>query len=132
MAGCHSANAAVTLVEETVDAIAAFASKVVQDSEAAEERNNKLLKEMVAMQVATNKMHSGGQGGGGKQKPPVDRGPAVKATACPYIPKKDNGNYCWTHGFVVGNSHTGPSCTHTAPGQKANATWDNTMGMSWP
>ena len=128
MAGCHSANAA--MVEETADAIAAFASKAVQDSEAAEERNNKLLKEIAAMQATISKMQAGGHGGGGKQKPPGDRGPAVKATTCPYIPKKDNGNYCWTHGFIVGNSHTGPSCTHTAPGHKTEATRANTMGGS--
>ena len=64
MAGCHSANAA--MVEETADAIAAFASKAVQDSEAAEERNNKLLKEIAAMQATISKMQAGGHGGGGK------------------------------------------------------------------
>ena len=109
MVGCHSANAAATLVEETADAITEFANRAVQDSQAAEERNNKLLKEMAAMQVAINKMQFGGHGygGGGNSKPPGDRGPVVKATTYPYIPKKDNGNYCWTHGFVV-NIHTGP------------------------
>ena len=127
-------NAVAVLVEEKAEAIAAFARKSVQDSQATEERNSKMLKEMMEMQVDINKIQSGGHGngggGGGKHTPPVDRGPAFKATTCPYIPKKDNGNYCWTQGFVVGNTHTGPSYTHTAPGHKTDTTRANTMGGS--
>ena len=118
------------------DAIDAFASKAVQDSQAAEERNIKLLKEMAAMQVAINKFQSGGHGhrcgggGRGNPKPPGDRGPTVKATTCPYIHKKDNVNYCWTHGYVVVKNHGSPSYTHTTPGHKSDATRADTMGGS--
>ena len=62
MALRHSANAAAALVEEMVDAISAFTSKAVQDSQAAEEWNTKLLKEIAAMQVSINKVQYGGHG----------------------------------------------------------------------
>ena len=65
-----------------MEAIAAFSSKAVQDYQAAEERNTKILKEMEMMQVEINKIQDGGNGGGGggKPKPDGDRGPTFKAT----------------------------------------------------
>ena len=45
-------------------------------------------------------------------------------------PFKDNGNYCWSHGYVVGNNHTSGTCKNKKPGHKDDATRANTMGGS--
>ena len=44
--------------------------------------------------------------------------------------RRDNGNYCWTHGYLVGNKHTSATCQNKAPGHQDNATRANTMGGS--
>ena len=44
--------------------------------------------------------------------------------------RHDNGNYCWTHGYCVGNKHTSATCQNKAPGHQDNATHANTMGGS--
>ena len=43
---------------------------------------------------------------------------------------QDNGNYCWTHGYCVGNKHNSATCQNKAPGHQDNATRENTMGGS--
>ena len=43
---------------------------------------------------------------------------------------RDNGNYCWTHGYRVGNKHNSETCQNKAPGHQDRATPDNTMGGS--
>ena len=43
---------------------------------------------------------------------------------------RDNGNYCWTHGYRVGNKHNSETCKNPAPGHKKEATRANTMGGS--
>ena len=40
------------------------------------------------------------------------------------------GNYCWTHGHRVSQSHTSGTCGTKAPGHKDAATSTNTMGGS--
>ena len=42
----------------------------------------------------------------------------------------DNGNYCWTHGYRIGNNHTSATCQNKAPGHQDQATRTNTMGGS--
>ena len=44
--------------------------------------------------------------------------------------QRDNGNYCWTHGYHVGSKHTSATCQNKAPGHQDNATHENTMGGS--
>ena len=44
--------------------------------------------------------------------------------------RRDNGNYCWTHGYRVGNKHTSATCQNKAPGRQDQAARDNTMGSS--
>ena len=44
--------------------------------------------------------------------------------------RRDNGNYCWTHGYRVRNQHTSATCQNKAPGHQDNATRANTMGGS--
>ena len=43
---------------------------------------------------------------------------------------RDNGNYCWTHGYRVGNNQTSATCQNKAPGHQDQATCTNTMGGS--
>jgi hypothetical protein len=44
--------------------------------------------------------------------------------------KKDNGSYCWTHGYLVAKNHTSVTCNAKATGHKDEATCDNNMGGS--
>ena len=44
--------------------------------------------------------------------------------------RRDNGNYCWTDGYRVGNQHTSATCQNKAHGHQDNATRANTMGGS--
>lgn len=41
---------------------------------------------------------------------------------------KDNGSYCWTHGFLVHKDHNSHTCKNKAAGHKDEATRTNTMG----
>ena len=45
-------------------------------------------------------------------------------------PRRDNGNYCWMHGYRVGNKHTSETCQNKAPSHQDHATCDNTMSGS--
>ena len=49
---------------------------------------------------------------------------------CPRRPRsrRDNGNYCWTHGYRVGSKHNSETCQNKAPGHQDRATRNNTMG----
>jgi hypothetical protein len=44
--------------------------------------------------------------------------------------KADPNGYCWTHGFMVRESHTSKTCTNKAAGHQDAATRTNTMGGS--
>jgi hypothetical protein len=39
-------------------------------------------------------------------------------------------NYCWTHGYKVGRTHTSLTCTTRNPGHKTEATLADNMGGS--
>jgi hypothetical protein len=39
-------------------------------------------------------------------------------------------NYCWTHGYKVGKTHTSLTCNTPKPGHKAEASWAENMGGS--
>jgi hypothetical protein len=39
-------------------------------------------------------------------------------------------NYCWTHRYTVGNTHTGLTCKLPKPGHKKEATRADNMGGS--
>jgi hypothetical protein len=39
-------------------------------------------------------------------------------------------NYCWTHGYKVGNTHTSLTCKLPNPGHKREATRSDNMGGS--
>ena len=44
--------------------------------------------------------------------------------------RRDKSNYCWTHGYRVGNKHNSATCQNKTPGHQDNATRENTMGGS--
>jgi hypothetical protein len=52
--------------------------------------------------------------------------------AKPYVrkPGRDQGGYCWTHGYHVVPSHTSATCNRKATGHKDEATRNNPMGGS--
>ena len=54
------------------------------------------------------------------------------ANLCNHCPCKchNNGNYCWTHSYHIGNNHTSTTSQNKAPGHQDQATCDNTMGGS--
>ena len=41
---------------------------------------------------------------------------------------RDQGSYCWSHGFLVNPTHTSCTCKYKKPGHKDEATRTNTMG----
>ena len=41
-----------------------------------------------------------------------------------------NNNYCYTHGYQIGNNHTSATCKNPGPNHNVNATAANTMGGS--
>jgi hypothetical protein len=41
-----------------------------------------------------------------------------------------SSNYCWTHGYRVGKTHTSLTCNTPKPGHKAEATRAENMGGS--
>ena len=41
--------------------------------------------------------------------------------------RRDNGHYCWTHGYCVGNKHTSATYQNKAPVHQDQATHDNIM-----
>jgi hypothetical protein len=49
------------------------------------------------------------------------------------VPRNDNAtenNYCWTHVYKVGRTHTSLTCTTCNPGHKTEATRADNMGGS--
>jgi hypothetical protein len=45
-------------------------------------------------------------------------------------PLPKNKNYCWTHGWILGDAHTGSTCKFKAEGHKDAATRENPLGGS--
>jgi hypothetical protein len=41
-----------------------------------------------------------------------------------------SSNYCWTHGYKVGKTHTSLTCNNRNPGHKAESTQAENMGGS--
>jgi hypothetical protein len=58
--------------------------------------------------------------------------PTAAGTAKPYVrkPGRDQGGYCWTHGYHVVPTHTSATCNRKAAGHNDAATRANPMGGS--
>ena len=42
----------------------------------------------------------------------------------------DHGSYCWTHGYLVGKTHTSATCSQPKPGHQVAATRTNNLGCN--
>jgi hypothetical protein len=123
-AGYHSANATVKktedqLSEATIGALANLATATAPDQGVVAtlteanarlvkqlEDNSNELRELKAL-IRKERVEKHGQSS-------VNRSPK---------------NYCWTHGYTVGNTHTSISCKLPEPGHKRDATRADNMGI---
>jgi hypothetical protein len=124
-AGYHSANAVVTqnedqMAEATIGALAKLEKATAADRgvvEALTQANYRLAKqleenssELRELKALLNQERRDKQG-------PRSFNPSAS-------------NYCWTHGYKVGKTHTSLTCNTPEPGHKAEATRAENMGGS--
>jgi hypothetical protein len=124
-AGLHSSNAAMTqtedhMAEATIGALANLATATAADRHvvaALTQANSRLVKQLKETSSELREfkalLH---------QERCDKRGPInINATA---------NNYCWTHGYKVGKTHTSLTCNTRNPGHKTEATRAENMGGS--
>jgi hypothetical protein len=124
-AGYHSANAAIThnedhMAESTIGALANLATATAADRGVVAtltQANSRLVKqlednstELRELKALLNKERCEKQG-----QRSFNRSPR---------------NYCWTHGYKVGSTHTSLTCKLPKPGHKSDATRADNMGGS--
>jgi hypothetical protein len=122
-AGFLSTNAAMTqtedhMAEATIGALANLASATASDRgslESLTQANARLVKHLVETSSELRKLR------------------ALQHQERRYrrVPRNGNANannYCWTHGYKVGRTHTSLTCTTRKPGHKTEATWADNMG----
>jgi hypothetical protein len=123
--GFHSDNAAMTqtedhMAEATIGALANLATATAADRgvmAALTQANARLVKQLEVTSSELRELKAMVH-----QERRDRRGPRnVKATA---------NNYCWTHGYKVGKTHTRLSCNTRNPGHKTEATRADNMGGS--
>jgi hypothetical protein len=123
--GFHSANAAMTqtedhMAEATIGALANLATATAADRgvvAALTQANSRLVKQLEETSSELRELKALLN-----QERRDKRGPRnVNATT---------NNYCWTHGYKVGNTHTSLTCNTRNPGHKTEATWAENMGGS--
>lgn len=52
----------------------------------------------------------------------------IAALKKPRTSKKDQGSYCWSHGYLVHKNHNSQNCRNPKPNHCREATCDNPMG----
>jgi hypothetical protein len=124
-AGYHSANAAVTynedqMAEATIGALANLATATAADRgvvAALTQANSRLAKqlednstELRELEVLLNQERR-------DKRRPRSFNPSAS-------------NYCWTHGYTIGKTHTSLTCNTPKPGHKAEASRAENMGGS--
>lgn len=114
-AGYHAANAAYyppsanqQLFDDTAEALANLATAAATDRQAFSQLTNTIAQ--LTEQI--------------KEKDAL----IVKLQKAPAGRQRNNANYCWTHGYLVGKSHTSATCKNKAQGHKDDATAKNNMG----
>jgi hypothetical protein len=124
-AGFHSANAAMTetedhMAEATIGALANLATAAATYRgvvAALTQANSRLVKQLEETSSELRELKALIH-----QERRDKRGPGnFNATA---------KNYCWTHGYKVGKTHTSLTCNTRNPGHKAEATQTANMGGS--
>jgi hypothetical protein len=124
-AGYHSANAAVgqtedQLAEATIGALANLATATAADRGVVAtftEANARLVKQL---EDNSNELR--------ELKALLKKERLEKRGQWSFNPSPNN--YCWTHGYKVGNTHTSLSCNLPKQGHKREATRANNMGGS--
>jgi hypothetical protein len=124
-AGCHSANAAMTqhedqMAEATIGALANLATATAADRgvvAALTQANSCLVKQLEENSSDMREL-----------KALLNQERCDKRVPRSFTPS--SSNYCWTHGYKVGKTHTGLTCNTPKPGHKAEATWAENMGGS--
>jgi hypothetical protein len=124
-AGFHSANAAMTqteyhMAEATIGALANLATATAADRgvvAALTQANSRLVKQLEETSSELRELKALLH-----QERRDKRGPRnVNATL---------NNYCWTHGYKVGKTHTSLTCNTRNPGHQTEATRTANMGGS--
>jgi hypothetical protein len=121
----HSANAAMTqnedqMAEATIGALANLATETAADRgvvAALTQANSRLAKQLEENSSELRELKALLN-----QERRDKRGPR---SFNPY-----SSNYCWTHGYKVGKTHTSLTCNTPKPGHKAEATRAENMGGS--
>jgi hypothetical protein len=124
-AGYHSANAAMTqnedqMAESTIGALANLATATAADRgvvAALTQENSRLAKQLEENSSELRELKALLN-----QERRDKRGPRS------FNPS--SSNYCWTHGYKVGKTHTSLTCNTPKPGHKAEATRAENMGGS--
>jgi hypothetical protein len=124
-AGYHSANASMTqnedqMAEATIGALANLATATAADSgvvAALTQANSRLVKQLEENDSELRDLKALLN-----QERRNKRSPRSFNTSA--------SNYCWTHGYKVGKTHTSLTCNTRNPGHKAEATRSENMGGS--
>jgi hypothetical protein len=124
-AGFHSANAAMTqtedhMAEATIGALAKLATATASDRgvvAALTQANARLIKQLEETSSELRELKALLH-----QERRDRRGPRTINTTA--------NNYCWTHAYKVGKTHTSLTCNTHNPGHKAEATRADNMGGS--
>jgi hypothetical protein len=124
-AGYHSANAAMTqnedqMDEATIGALANLATSTAADRgvvAALTQANSRLVKQLEEHASELRELKALLN-----QERRDKRGPRSFTSSA--------SNYCWTHGYKVGKTHTSLTCNTRNPGHKSEATQTEDMGGS--
>jgi hypothetical protein len=124
-AGYHSVNAAMTqnedqMAETTIGALANLATATAADRgvvAALTQANSRLVKQLEENASELRELEALLN-----QERCDKRAPRSFNTSA--------SNYCWTHGYKVGKTHTSLTCNTRNPGHKAEATRAKNMGGS--
>jgi hypothetical protein len=124
-AGYHSANAAMThnedqMAEATIGALSNLATATTADRgvvAALTQANSRLVKQLEETSSELGELKALLN-----QERCDKRGPRSSTSSA--------SNYCWTHGYKLGKTHTSLTCNTRNPGHKAEATRTENMGGS--
>jgi hypothetical protein len=122
-AGYHSANATMTqnenqMAEATIGALANLETATAADRgvvAALTQANSRLVKQL---EETSSKLR--------ELKALLNQERRDKRYPRSFNPS--SSNYCWTHGYKVGKTHTSLTCNTPKPGHKAEATQADNMG----
>jgi hypothetical protein len=123
--GYHSANAAMTqnedqMAEATIGALANLATSTAADRgvvTALTQANSRLAKQLEENSSELKELKALLNQERRNKRGPRSFNPSSR-------------NYCWTHGYKVGKTHTSHTCNTPQPGHKAEATRAENMGGS--